>query len=722
MLRLLSRSLYTLVLTTVLALCAVAQQSPQLPLAGKGIPQFTQPLPLLTVQGGSINTIVADSSEVQLSMCEFKSKILPPAAVVGTAQAETWVWGYIQGPTCPTATQDTYLGPVFVATRGTPTQIRYTNQLGFAATTNVLPYKYSTDLSLHWADPDMLMCNMQGMMGMPPSPLCAGHYQGAIPAVPHLHGGEVPPVLDGGPDQWFTSDGLLRGESYYSKSGGASNEAIFRYPNTQEAASIWFHDHTLGATRLNVYAGLAGGYIISDPNQQLPANFPGPAQIVPIILQDRMFDTNGQLYFPAGPGAALNPEHPWWVPEFVGDTMVVNGKAWPFMNVEPRRYRFLFLNGSNARTYELFLTNPVTKVNGPAMWQIGSDGGYLDNAVLIDPNAAKGGLTRLTLQPGERADVIIDFGALTPGTTLVLKNTAKTPYPAGATPTGGMDKVMQFRVIAAPAGFADASYNPAKTPAIRSQKIVRIANNPQVTPTKKRQLTLNEVMGMGGTVNGILYPGGPLEILVNNTKWSGDSTRTYGDFTPISVGGAMSTLNYSELPQEGAVEQWEFVNLTADAHPIHLHLVQFQAISRQNFDVAKYSAAYAAAFPTMLYQPGFGPPLSYTATNADGAYGGNPAVTPFLKGPATPANANESGWKDTIITYPGQVTRIMVRYAPTDAPAATAAAYPFETNALNRGYVWHCHIIDHEDNEMMRPVYVTPLAGATRTYVLGVDY
>lgn len=666
-----------------------------------------------------MDTIVADQTEIQLSMCEFKSRILPPGSLAG-AQPETWVWGYRRGA-CPTTTQQTYLGPVIVATRGTPTQIRFTNLLGNASSTNVLAYKNSLDQTLHWADPEMLMCNLMASMGEEPEDDCAENYEGSIPAVPHLHGGEVPPVLDGGPNQWFTSDGLVKGASYYSAPGAASNEAIYRYPNKQEAASIWFHDHTLGATRLNVYAGLAAGYIIHDPDtSKLPANMPGPAQIVPIILQDRMFDTNGQLYFPAGIGAALNPEHPYWSPEFVGDVMVVNGKAWPYLNVEQRRYRFLFLNGSNARTYEMFLTNSVTKVNGPAMYQIGTDGGYLDSAVTIDPNALSG-MRKLTLQPGERADIIIDFAALPVGTTLALKNTAKTPFPAGSTPTGGMDKIMQFRVVAPPNGFVDNTYNPATTPTIRTEKIVRIANNPQVTPTVKRQLTLNEVMGMGGG----LYPGGPAEVLVNNTKWAGESSRSYGDFTSITPvgGGSMDSLNYSELPKEGTIEQWEIINLTADAHPIHLHLVQFQAINRQTFDVPKYNNAYAAAFPGGLgYRPGFGPPLNYKVANTDGAVGGNPAVTPFLQGAPRAPNANELGWKDTMIMYPGQVTRIMVRYAPTDTPLGVPAHYPFVTNTLDRGYVWHCHIIDHEDNEMMRPQYVVPQEGVTRTYIQGVHY
>jgi spore coat protein A len=231
------------------------------------------------------------------------------------------------------------------------------------------------------------------------------------------------------------------------------------------------------------------------------------------------------------------------------------------------------------------------------------------------------------------------------------------------------------------------------------------------------------------------YPGGPLEILVNNTKWAGTNRP---DFTPISVGGI--TTYYSELPQEGDTEVWEIVNLTADAHPIHLHLVQFQLMNRQDFNKANYNKTYAAAFGTNLtlpappagclpgvFCPGFGPPLNYE-TGIARALGGNPDVTPFLQGPVQTPDPQEAGWKDTVITLPGQVTRIAVRWAPTDLPTTTAPAglhFPFDpSDGFQHGYVWHCHIIDHEDNEMMRPdvVQLNPVAPASRPLVKGVVY
>jgi spore coat protein A len=695
---------------------ALAQQGTPLP--GSAIPQFIDPLPLLSVAGGPMETIIAGAGEVTLTMREFQANVMPSTFVPanGKPYGGTWVWGYRANVTTYQPA-GTYIGPVFVATRGFPTQIRYVNDL----TADHIFWREWTDQTLHWGDPlngEENNCNMDIVPGQAPTGECTAHYEGPIPAVPHLHGGEIPPVLDGGPDAWFTSaDGTYyHGHAYYTRFGvpAAPNEAVYRYLNTQEAAPIWFHDHLLGGTRLNVYAGLAGAYALIDPASPLPTGLhpvglqqgaSGPVDfLIPLVLQDRMFDTNGQLYFP---NVGINPEHPFWIPEFVGDAIVVNGKTWPFLNVEPRRYRFLLINGSNARTYELFIVNPVTKAMGPPIWQISTDGGYLDAPVKIDPNVKP--LDKLVVMPGERAGFIIDFAGFA-GQTLLLRNTGRTPYPKGPPPMGStLGQIMLFHV--GPGPVSDASYDPASGTPLRTP-MVRLVNPATgtlaagVTADKTRQLTLNEVIG----------PGGPLEILVNNTKWSGTDR---ADFTAVTVGGV--TEYYSELPNEGDTEVWEIVNLTADAHPIHLHLVQFQLINRQNFNTNKYNGAYAAAFPAGAYTPAYGPPLDYNTGNTR-ALGGNPDITKYLQGPVMPPNANEAGWKDTIQAFPGQVTRIAVRYAPTDTPAGTSGAYPFDPDALGHGYVWHCHIVDHEDNEMMRPYAVTPKPGANRAYEQGTAY
>jgi len=707
----LTLSLMLIITSSLLMVPAAYSQfglNTQVPLPGSAIPQFVDRLPML-------HTIFAGNNQIELQMTEFQSNVMPSTFVPATGTyTGTWVWSYLdpssQLPANPTTS---YIGPVIVATRGNATEIKYVNNLGNSSTTNVLAYKYATDQSLHWANPFREPLTMGNL----------SHYDGPIPAVPHLHGGEVPPVLDGGPDAWFTSDGNYVGEAYYSKGNDTSskNYAIYRYPNTQEAASLWFHDHTLGATRLNVYAGLAGAYILVDPALSLPANLPGPTETVPLVIQDRMFDTNGQLYFP---NIGINPEHPYWLPEFVGDTIVVNGKVWPYLDVQPQRYRFLVLNGSNARPYELSL--------GAPMWVIGTDGGYLDTPAPIPAGQ------KLVVMPGERYDVIIDFAGLQ-GQSLILKNSARTPYPFGAPPQGStVGRIMQFRVRIGT--VVDNSYNPALGTPLRigSQKIKRLVNPATgklaagVIGNNTRELTLNEVMGMGG----------PLEVLVNNSKWGGMRMNP-GNGTMEPIPGAVPDGfgNYlTELPKEGDTEVWEIVNLTADAHPIHLHLVQFQLINRQNFNTNKYNKVYNAQFPasvqidpmTGLTYPGgvfiggFGPPLDYDKNLnllSGGKYGGNPDITPYLQGPVRPPAAYEAGWKDTVIMYPGQVTRIAVRWAPTDKAINGADMYyPFDPNAGGRDYVWHCHIIDHEDNEMMRPDQVMPKLGATRTYDFIIDY
>ena len=694
---------------------ALAQQG--VPLNSAKIPQFVDPLPLLSAQTGSIETLDGTASQV-IYMREFQANVMPSTFVPAVGNyTGTWVWGYRSAD--PPTPADTYIGPVIVAERGTPTQVTWVNNLGDTATTNVAFWPASIDQTLHWADPlglGMFMGVCPNVPALPGDPAQCFNYQGPIPAVTHLHGGEVPPVLDGGPDSWFLSSTTTptgynqAGHAYYTRNPlDAINSAVYNYPNSQEAANIWFHDHVLGATRLNVYAGLAGAYIITDPVNAPPPDLGDPTKIIPLVIQDRMFDTNGQLYIP---NIGINPEHPFWVPEFVGDTIVVNGKVWPFLEIGPNRYRFLVLNGSNARAYTMDF-KVQGKGKSPTFWVIGTDGGYLDAPVAV---------AQLTVMPGERYDVIVDFAGFKAGTTLTLQNSARTPYPGGApvqrSTTG---RIMQFRVVNTFTGIVPPTitFDPATAagthPLRPYNQIVRLTT---ALPVVKRQLTLNEVIGAGG----------PLEILVNNTKWSGLSlgTSVRPDFKPVEVSGV--TEYYSELPNEGDTELWEIINMTADAHPIHLHLVQFQLMNRQAFNLNTYTPVYDAAFPIGVYVPAYGPPNTYTVANADGAVGGNPAVTPFLLGAQVAPLPQEQGWKDTVIMYPGEVTRIMVRWAPTDIPIGGTGGDPmtlhftFDPNALDHGYVWHCHIIDHEDNEMMRPTQVQPMAGAVRTFVLGTDY
>ena len=738
----------------------------QVPLDPTSIDQFVDPLPILDVTGapnGTIQTIVAGKSQIELDMKEFKANVLPHTFVpaTGGSYGGTWVWGYLKAGTDASVTRDTYTGPSVVATRGVPTQLKYVNDLPTTAQTHVEFYNSATDQSLHWANPNMVDRYIANPYGSEPANIGnPDHYDGAIPAAVHLHGAEDPAAIDGGPDSWFTSSGM-HGPAFYSMDGNTNgNYAIYRYPNVQEASPLWFHDHTLGATRLNVYAGLAGGYLLTDPKLRLPAGLnatglrggalgPNPADdtLIPLVVQDRMFDTNGQLYFPS---QGLNPEHQYWVPEFFGDTIAVNGKVWPYLEVKAQRYRFLLINGSNARTYELTFK---TDEPGPAIWQIGTDQGYLDKPVKVDP---------LVVMPGERAEFIVDFSGSSPGDEIVLNNLGPDePFngvlgeqaPSDPQTTG---KVMQFKV-AAGAGAVDTSFDPAKRGAtIRrgTDAIVRLVNPVtgklawNVRPDLTRSLTLVEVANDNErTVNGVTYEGGPLEVLVNNTHWTGlrpdeaaPNEMTSPPLTKVNGGVSDGLGNWlTEMPKEGATEVWEIVNLTMDAHPIHTHLAQFQLLNRQSFSgdgdlKTGYYGAYEHAFPGGTFIPAYGPPLAYgPSMKSGGKYGGNPNVAPYLIGKPQPPNPNEAGWKDTVMCPPGSVTRFVVRWAPTDLSVRpswlTSLRYAFIPNDRIPGrpgarfdFVWHCHIVDHEDNEMMRPDQVIAKSSVHRSYVMGVDY
>jgi len=711
-----------------------AQVAPQLPLNPKSIPQFVDPLPhfaglrVNAKAGGNLTIRMVKYDQIALSTRTVVNGgiiggVINPAINPSQGKAHLWVY-QISKDGGLTFTPPNWPAFTIEAQKGNALNVTYDNQLVGETYDKV---GLIVDQTLHWADPLMLM-----------DPLNINPYLDEIPAVVHLHGGEVPPLSDGGPDSWFTPGNVKRGHAF--------NPEPYTYPNTQEAATLWYHDHALGVTRLNVYAGMAGFYFLRGADEE-NAHLPGwsgddlvkevapigasgtfnPYPYLPeieIAIQDRMFDTNGQLYFPNLP---TNPGiHPFWTPEFVGDIITVNGKTWPYLSVAPRKYRFRILNGSNARTYELWLQNLATGTFGPVIKQVGTDGGLLDAPVVINPALGQ----KLILMPGERADVVIDFSTSPAGTVWTVRNSGRTPYPNGGPPNGStLGRIMQFVVNGLKVDGPDANTDvidysqvPASLRGTPLVKLTNFAGAPAtgVTVAKTRQLTLNEVMGMGG----------PLEILVNNTKWSGRSVDTehFTDgvrpgFTP--VGSGMHASFYSEIIDEGTTEVWKIINLTADAHPIHLHLVQLQLISRQNFNVNNYNKAYNALFPatTTVLDPmtglpypggvfigGYGPPKAYDFyyNNGAGWLGGNPDVTPYLQGPVKPANPNEKGWKDTFTMYPGQVTTVIARWAPTDKAVTepyTNLYFGFDPNG-GHGYVWHCHIIDHEDNEMMRPYMV----------------
>jgi FtsP/CotA-like multicopper oxidase with cupredoxin domain len=390
----------------------------------------------------------------------------------------------------------------------------------------------------------------------------------------------------------------------------------------------------MGLTRSNVYSGLAGFYLLNDTADTLAPLLPSGKYDVPLVIQDRMFYTDGSLRFPSD--VPPNPElHPYWVPEFFGDVILVNGLAWPNMNVDQGQYRFRILDGSNARVYNLSMSN------GMPFTVIASDENYLRSAVNV---------TSFLVAPGERYDVLVDFSQLTAGTKVTMLNNANAPFPDGDSANASTNGVIMQFTVGGNAGFA------AKTlPAITNPTLAgAFPSLPMSSVSNARNLTMVEWQG----------PNGPQMVILNGQQYS----------SPIS-----------ETPISGATEIWRIIDNTGDAHPLHIHLVNFQVVSRQEYDQERYDADWLALNGPL--------PFNHTTQNLD--------LTKYLKGEPVGPTALEQGWKDTILVYPGQVLTLIMKFAPVDG----AVDYPFNVSD-GPVYVWHCHILDHEDQDMIRPYRV----------------
>jgi FtsP/CotA-like multicopper oxidase with cupredoxin domain len=563
-----------------------------------------------------------------VTISQFTQQILP----VSDGLPATTVWGYestVRDSQTGTIIQNfmSTPGPTFEATRHIPINVQWINNLTGA-------YSLAVDPTIHWANPNNMPTPSSPFNSFPPG---YAEAQSPVPVVTHLHGGETEPSSDGYPEAWFTTGEAITGPAFI--------KSLYQYVNSQQSTTLWYHDHALGLTRLNAYMGLSGFYILRDPNNPLDgvnSVLPKGQYEVPLSIQDRSFLDDGSLAFP---DTGDNPNvHPYWMPEFFGDTIMVNGRVWPNLDVEPRQYRFRILNGSNARFYTLmFSTQNQTFSDQIPFIQIGTDGGYLPKPVQ---------LVSLTLAPAERADILVDFPQFAPGTQLYLLNSADAPFPDG-TPSdiNTVGQIMQFTVVSAPVVI------PSPLP-----KVLNIIS--PLKSSKIRTLTLYEILDPTTFT--------PLEILLDGQMWD----------APVS-----------ELPLVGTTEDWQIVNLTGDTHPIHLHLIQFQLVSRQDFLVDQYTSDWLTLNNA--------PPIPFNQPTKV------LLVEPYLlNGPVNPP-ANENGWKDTIQANPGQVTTIRVRFAPQDVEVSSPGINLFPFNpAAEPGYVWHCHIIDHEDNEMMRPYKV----------------
>jgi FtsP/CotA-like multicopper oxidase with cupredoxin domain len=754
--------LTTLLLVTFTGSAAFAQPAPGGTVDPLSIPKYVTPLVIPPVMNDD-GTV--DSYDITVR--EFQQQILPGGiwnTLNGRSDsfAPTTVWSY--GPDADPTPDSTALGggagvapaansqfnyPAYTVETlsNVPVDVRWINDL-VDESGNCRPHLLPIDQTLHWANPP------QDCREGPARTDCAGDdpdpYDGPVPIVTHVHGAHVDAHSDGYPEAWWLP--VCNQASSYATSGTIFDDATginpgnlgyadYHYRQDQPATTLWYHDHTLGMTRSNVYAGPAGFWLVRggkydrviDGVTGEPAVLPGPAPVagqgvlalnvpgdpvrssireIPIAIQDRSFSDNGaSLFYPdnraffEGLNEATGPKQfpgegrldidfvpdsdiaPIWNPEAFFNVMVVNGVSWPALEVAPARYRFRLLNGCNSR----FLNLALVTDGGQEIpfYQIGAEQGFLPQVVRVETGSATplpgdGTLPPLASTPdpqqalllalAERADVIVDFSGLPDGTRVRMTNTAPDApfggFPDVPADPGTTGQVMEFVVNSALLLPGDAmTTSPLNLMPKAEQRISGKVN-------AVRQVSLNEgeseevcvdVDAQGNVVQvegtppdcpGLSAPFGPKEALLGKVDLSGPSpagiplkwTDTTGVSTPVPVtmadGVTVKMINVTENPRAGNTEDWEMYNFTADAHPIHLHLVRFQVLGRTLLD----------------------------------------GVTPSPNGSLQPW---ESGFKDTVISYPGEITSVRARF---DLPGL---------------YVWHCHIVEHEDNEMMRPFVVS---------------
>jgi len=607
----------------------------------------------------------------EISMRQISQQILP----AGLPATTVWGYGAVKSASgrglllhhAPSLTIETMWKR--------PVRIKWINEL-VDANGNYRPHLLPVDQTLHWANPPG---GTAGRDMRPTFTSTPGRYTGPVPIVTHLHGAAgVGDESDGYAEAWYlpaanniptgyategTWFNFFRGKAA-SKFGVAWGPgfAIFQYPNDQRESTLWYHDHALGMTRLNVYAGPAGFFLVRggpegdktvlDSRTGTTAVLPSPAPNegdrfppnktyyeIPIAVQDRSFNANGSLFYPdtraffdgiTGPYIPDTDVSPIWNPEFFGNMIMANGNTWPFQTVEQRRYRLRFLNGCQSR----FLILDFGNIPGVEVWQIGNEGGFL--AAPVNLTADNG--NRLLMGLAERADLIVDFTNVPVGNHVLANVGPDEPFGGGVpgvdfpvADPGSTGQVMQFRVIPA------------------------VAPDPTTPPQFLVLPTITRLTG--GTTR-------PLALLEHASEFFEDAPveAQLGTVTgDPNTGTAATTAKgweepVTENPAVGATEVWEYYNATADAHPMHIHEVAFQVVNRQAITVDEETGT-----------------VEVDANSAP-----------------TPPEPWENGWKDTVVAYPGQVTRLRLRFT-------------------NPGqFVWHCHIVEHEDNEMMRPYRIGP--------------
>jgi FtsP/CotA-like multicopper oxidase with cupredoxin domain len=700
------------------------------------VPKYVTPLVVPPVMN---NNDTADSYDIAVR--QFRQQILP-GGIWNDMFPATTVWSY--GPDAdPTpaiapdpASQFNYPAYTFETISHQPVSVKWINDL-IDENGSCLPHLLPIDQTLHWANPP------QKCRSGPSRTDCSGKdpepYTGPVPIVTHVHGAHVDAHSDGYPEAWWLpacndipANYATRGTIFDDATGtndGTTGYAQYWYRQDQPATTLWYHDHSLGMTRSNVYVGPAGFWLVRggaydtvlEGRTGNEATLPGPAPVagqtvlelnvpgdpvrnsireIPIVVQDRSFNPDGSLFYPDNRAffEALNPDQlqidfvpksdiaPIWNPEAFFNTMVVNGVSWPTLEVAPAAYRFRLLNGCNSRFLNLALryTDKKGQLTELPFIQIGAEQGFLPQAVEIltgyatplpgdgrvpstrvaapDPQQA------LLMTLAERADVIVDFGSLRNGTVVTMINTAPdAPFggfpdvPADPDTTGLVMRFVVNKDLALPSDQMTTSpYRlvPVAEPELGGSSVVREVSlnegeSEEVCVDVDAVGNIVQIKGETPPCN-VGEPFAPKEALLGVLDENGDGvplkwTDNTGMSQPVPVtlaSGEQIFVNVTENPIVGDTEEWELHNFTEDAHPIHLHLVRFEVVGREGLD-------------------------------------GSPSIVGNAPQPW------ETGFKDTVIAYPDEITTVKALF---DVPGL---------------YVWHCHIVEHEDNEMMRPYVVS---------------
>ena len=684
-----------------------------------GANEIGQYLPLATKR--SINFAGRTTDVYNVAVAKFTERMHPDLP------GKTTFFGYSD-----LATHDQkYLAGVIVAKRGTPVLLSVRNSL---PNTHILP-----------VDPTIIAG---------PNGLTVGNLPVNRIAT-HLHGGLTPWFSDGTPFQWFTPSGQ-HGVSFLNVPGTspAPGTGTYYYPNDQSARFVWYHDHAIGLTRLNAYAGIASAYVLIDDFElALVSSGLLPDLVgIPLVIQDKSFvppsilkqdptwkwGQPGDLWYPHQyeanvlTGGVPNPKGRWdWgptlddfptsgtlplppvsiVPEAFSDTILINGGVYPKVSVPPKRVRFRMLNGSQARFYHLNLYAEASTPGeanlskpGPVMYQVGTEGGFLP-AVAIHPNgipcpldlqvddtgntARQDGPFNLLLAPAERADVIVDFNGVAAGSRFILYSDSPAPFPGGDARydyfTGDPDQTAAGGAPSTAAGYGPNTRTLLKITVTSGtgDSVSTASWLPQINSQLRTNfLTGNQPgllysHGSDPSVPAFPFHGVADRLLTLNEDFDnyGRLIQTIGTFDQnglnnqgLPTWGLEYLSNATETPAAGAVEVWQIMNLTGDTHPIHFHLVNVQLIQRQPF-------------------------------------AGNPDSWSY-SGPPIPPDPNELGWKETVRMNPGEVTTVIMQFNLPNLPTA-AMRSAVSPRTGGHEYVWHCHILEHEEHDMMRPLIVS---------------